>query len=486
VNALPPAPGLPTSNVGIKNDAVVAKLTPDGGALVYSTFVGGGMPEVLHDIALDGNGHAYITGVTYSGTYPVVGGVDSTCGCVDGFFEGIPDAFVAKLFLTNAAPVAVADAQATDEDVELAVPAPGVLANDTDVNPQDVLTAILVTPPQHGSLALAADGSFTYTPAADFNGTDAFSYTASDGELESGPATVTITVNGTNDAPLADAGGPYIVDEGGTQTLSGTGIDPEGGTLTFDWDLDGDGEFDDATGPSPAYNAGNGPATITVALRVTDGQGASAVDTAAIEIRNVPPVALADACTTQVGVPLTVPAPGVLANDTDFDPLSAVLVGGPTQGTLTLRADGSFDYAANPGAGGTDTFTYRASDGVAQSAPATVTITLTAPQGLPDAVNDTFVIKKRRHRPHVLNVLGNDSSGPGGGSLRIVGVTQPDHGQVRISRNGRVVIFQAPRRFRGVVTFNYTVRNANNLADTATVTVHVRRNGPHGDDHDGD
>jgi VCBS repeat-containing protein len=666
VNALPPAPGLPTSNLGVKNDGVVAKLTPDGGALVYSTFVGGGMREVLHDIALDGSGNAYVTGVTYSGTYPLVNALDPSCpGCVDGFFEGVPDAFVAKLFLENAAPVAHADAYGTNEDVALDVPAPGVLGNDSDVNPQDVPVAILVAAPQHGSLALNADGSFTYTPAPDFDGADSFSYKASDGLLESGPAVVTLTITGTNDAPLADAGGPYSVDEGGTLALTGTATDPEQGVLTFDWDLDGDGsfetpgqtvslsagdgpatrtvfvratdpegapgmdsatvtirnvapgaagdafatdedaplsvaapgllandtdfdpltavlaagpahgtltlhadgsfaytpeanfngadtftyrasdgvdesapatvtvtvtsvndapaaeaggpyavdegaaltlagsgtdvepgtlsfawdldgdgEFDDATGPSAAYTAGNGPAVATVALRVTDAQGGSHVDAASIEIRNVAPVAQADAYTTPADSTLTVAAPGVLGNDQDLDPLTAVVASGPTQGTLTLGANGSFQYVPGPGATGTDTFTYRASDGVAQSAPATVTITLTAPQNAPHAANDTFTIKKRRHRPHLLNVLGNDSAGPGGGTLRIVALTQPQHGQVGIAPGGRAVIFQAPRRFRGTVTFTYTVRNSNGLTDTALVTVHVRRRGPHTDDDD--
>ncbi len=52
-------------------------------------------------------------------------------------------------------------------------------------------------------MTLAADGSFTYTPAADFNGTDSFTYTASDGTAVSNVATVTITVTAVNDAPVA-------------------------------------------------------------------------------------------------------------------------------------------------------------------------------------------------------------------------------------------------------------------------------------------
>src|SRR5690606_41230992 len=72
----------------------------------------------------------------------------------------------------------------------------------------------------------------------------------------------------------------------------------------------------------------------------------------------------------------TVPAPGVLANDTDpnGDPLTAQLVDGPANGTLVLNPDGSFTYTPDTGFSGTDSFTYQASDGSALSNVATVTI----------------------------------------------------------------------------------------------------------------
>ena len=75
------------------------------------------------------------------------------------------------------APVAGEDDYATDEDTPLRVDAPGVLGNDTDRN-GDALTAALVSGPQHGQVTLESDGSFTYTPDADFNGSDSFRYRA--------------------------------------------------------------------------------------------------------------------------------------------------------------------------------------------------------------------------------------------------------------------------------------------------------------------
>jgi VCBS repeat-containing protein len=193
--------------------------------------------------------------------------------------------------LTNRVPAAAADAYGTAEDTPLTVATPGVLGNDTDPD-GDSLSAALVSGPAHGSLDLNANGGFTYTPDADFNGTDTFTYQASDGTAQSNPATVTITVIPVND----------------------------------------------------------------------------------------PPAATDDASTTAEDTPLTVAAPGVLANDSDPDnnPLSAVLVSGPSHGTLTLNPDGSFTYTPATNHTGSDSFTYQASDGNLASELATVILTVTA------------------------------------------------------------------------------------------------------------
>src|SRR5262249_4747831 len=154
--------------------------------------------------------------------------------------------------------------------------ASGMLANDTDVE-GDQLTAALVTGPGHGALTFNSDGSFRYVPAANFNGTDSFTYKANDGALDSAAATVRITVHAVNDAPTAGADSFAVSED---QTLA-------------------------------------------------------------------------------------VGAPGVLANDSDIegDPLTAVLVSGPSHGTLTLAADGSFTYVPAANYFGPDSFVYQPNDG---------------------------------------------------------------------------------------------------------------------------
>lgn len=93
---------------------------------------------------------------------------------------------------------------------------------------------------------------------------------------------------------------------------------------------------------------------------------------------NLAPVAADDTYSTAPDTALTVPAPGVLGNDTDGDNdgLTAVLVNNPGNGTLNLNADGSFTYTPNAGFTGSDSFTYQANDGKEDSNVATVTMTV--------------------------------------------------------------------------------------------------------------
>jgi endonuclease G len=128
---------------------------------------------------------------------------------------------------------------------------------------------------------------------------------------------------------------------------------------------------------TPAANY-NGPDSFT--FKVNDGQRDSNTSTVAINVRpvNDAPVASDDAYSTNSNTPLNVTAPGVLANDNDIDggALSAQLVSNVSHGALALNADGSFVYTPAPNFAGTDSFTYRASDGTDNSNAATVSITV--------------------------------------------------------------------------------------------------------------
>ena len=111
---------------------------------------------------------------------------------------------------SDPAPIAHDDAYAIDEDRTLTQSPPGVLANDEGIGATS--TAELATGSSHGSVVMNGDGSFTYTPVADYHGTDSFTYTLTTGVQVSEAATVTITVIDVNDEPT-DITGPVIFDE---------------------------------------------------------------------------------------------------------------------------------------------------------------------------------------------------------------------------------------------------------------------------------
>jgi VCBS repeat-containing protein len=123
---------------------------------------------------------------------PATGGDNSDIG-----------SFEAQSVVLNSSPQATNDTYSTDEDTAITVAAPdGVLSNDTDAE-GDTLTAELVDGVDNGTLALNSDGSFTYTPNANFSGSDSFTYKTKDPDnAESNVATVSITVNAVNDTPI--------------------------------------------------------------------------------------------------------------------------------------------------------------------------------------------------------------------------------------------------------------------------------------------
>ncbi|MFV2065460.1 MAG: DUF4347 domain-containing protein, partial [Pirellulales bacterium] len=103
----------------------------------------------------------------------------------------------------NGIPVAAADSVSTNEDTPLVISAASLLANDTDID-LDTLSIASFTQPTSGTVVDNGDGTFTYSPTANFNGADSFSYTVNDGNGGTDTATVNITVNPVNDAPQLD------------------------------------------------------------------------------------------------------------------------------------------------------------------------------------------------------------------------------------------------------------------------------------------
>jgi Bacterial Ig domain/FG-GAP-like repeat len=145
------------------------------------------------------------THLTYTPDANYFGNDTFNYACFDGTLESDPVSVTILIHGVNDPPLAEDDGPyPLDEDTILAVEAAdGLLINDSDpVEVADVLTAVLISPPDHGTLSLISDGGFTYTPVLNFFGTDTFSYAAHDGSDPSETRTVTLIIEPVNDAPV--------------------------------------------------------------------------------------------------------------------------------------------------------------------------------------------------------------------------------------------------------------------------------------------
>ena len=152
------------------------------------------------------------------------------------------------------------------------------------------------------------------------------------------PKTLTIEIQ-SNQPPTVNAGGPYIVDEGGSVVVTAVGSDPDGDPLTYAWDLNNDGVFD-TLGGSVTFSAANldGPGTHIITVRVTDPGGLSATDTATVEVVNFAPTADFANITGDLNIGGT----ATLAFSNQFDPGAADVAAGFVY-SYDCTGDGVFD-----------------------------------------------------------------------------------------------------------------------------------------------
>ncbi len=323
----------------------------------------------------------------------------------------------------NEAPVAVADSYTFDEgstnDIDNVS---GVLNNDSDSD-GDPITAILVTDVSNGTLTLNADGSFTYTHDGSETLSDSFDYKVNDGTIDGNTVTVSIAITPVNDEPVSTSNS-YTFDEGSNNSVAASD-----GVLTNDTDSEGDTMtavlVSDVSNGTLTLNAdgsftyihdGSETTSDSFTYQANDGTGDGNIVTVSISITpvNDAPTTVEDDYTLHKGKSNEViVGTGLLANDTDpeGDPLTAVLVGDVSNGTLTLNADGSFIYVHDGSNTTTDSFTYLVNDGQADGDIVTVSIMIDAVNDAPTAVNDAYTFDEGSNNTIVVadGVIANDT-----------------------------------------------------------------------------
>jgi len=363
------------------------------------------------------------------------------------------------------APVAADDTATTDEDTPATI---NVLSNDSDVD-NDTLTVSAVTQGAHGSVVNNGT-DVTYSPAADYNGTDSFSYTVSDGNGGTATANVSVTINAANDTPVAaDDSATTDEDTPATIDVLGNDSDVDNDTLTVSAVTQGahgsvvNNGTDVTYSPAADYNG-----TDSFSYTVSDGHGGTATANVSVTINavNDNPVAADDSATTDEDTPATI---DVRSNDSDVDN-DTLTVSAVTQGAHGSVVNNGTDVTYSPAAdyNGTDSFSYTVSDGHGGTATANVSVTINAVNDNPVAVNDAA--STNEDNSATIDVVANDTDVDGDArSLASVGTAS--HGSVSIV-SGKA-FYSPAANYNGSDSFTYVVSDGHGGQATGNVSVTV-------------
>ena len=399
--------------------------------------------------------------------------------------SGSNHSFAITVTAQNDAPQTTVDTATINEDNAVMV---NVLANDADSD--DTINAASVTvvsAATDGATSVnTATGVITYTPNANFNGSDSFSYTVQDATGATSAITpVTITVNTVNDAPVA------LSDVVSTNINTAVTLN----VVANDTDVDS-GDAPDASSLAIVSAATSGSAVIvTGEVKYTPNSGFTGSDSytytvddsyglvsnvATVTITvidpNVVPVASNDSTTTNEDTAIAV---DVLANDSDGDgslvASSVTVATAPGNGTTEVSTTtGAITYTPSANFNGSDSFTYTVEDDLgATSAAATVTVTVASVNDAPVAQDDTVSLLE--DATLMINVLGNDSDIDGSlAPASVMLVSDPASGVVAVDPANGSVTYTPLDDFAGNDSFSYQVNDSDGASsNTATVSLTV-------------
>ncbi|HIF9523444.1 TPA: Ig-like domain-containing protein, partial [Photobacterium damselae] len=336
----------------------------------------------------------------------------------------------------------------------------------TDVD-GDNLTFKPGTNPENGSVTINSDGSWEYVPNPDFNGEDSFTVVVDDGNGGTDTITVTVNVTPVNDAPVGEdisaetqeetavTGQLTATDVDGDNLTFKPGTNPENGSVTIN--ADGSWEYV----PNTDFN---GEDSFTVV--VDDGNGGTDTITVTVNVTpvNDAPVGEDVSAETQEETAVT----GQLtATDADGDNLTFKPGTNPENGSITINADGSWEYVPNPDFNGEDSFTVVVDDGNGGTDTITVTVNVTPTNDAP--IGDDVSTETQEETAVTGQLTATDADGD---NLTFKPGADPTNGSVTVNPDGSWEYVPNPD-FNGEDSFTVVVDDGNGGTDTITVTVNV-------------
>lgn len=336
--------------------------------------------------------------------------------------------------------------------------------NDVD---SDKLQYSITTRPEHGSLVFGSNfdtsGQLTYTPDANYTGTDSFTFVLNDGIVDSAPATVSINLT-PNHIPVAEIQS-VTTPEDTEVVINLAGSDPDGDTVVYSVvTIPSHGGLS-GTAPNLTYMPNknfSGPDSFT--FKVNDGTNDSAVTTVSIAVApaNDPPVANNVELSVMEDIPIPITLAGI---DPDGDTLTYTIVKKPANGTLS-GTEPDLNYTPNTNFNGLDSFTFKVSDGTLSSIPGTITLMVNPADDPPVANGDNISVPEDTVS-HIL-LSGDD---PDGDPLTFSVLRGPNHG--KLEGKAPNLAYTPDPNFSWLDSFTFRVSDGKTDSVPATVMISV-------------
>ena len=443
-------------------NGVLTATDAEGGAMTFALAEGGAPAHGSVQIAADG-------GFVYTPDGDFFGADSFTYQVTD--LEGATSTAVVDVTVdpVNDSPVATGQSFDGEED--------GVIEGALDATDVESATLTYLVAengaPAHGSLAIGPDGTFTYTPDANYNGPDSFTYHAIDADGAAATATVQLTIASVNDAPVAEAAAVSgAEDEIVTGQLAAS--DVEGGDLIFaladggapehgQVEIGADGAF--SYQPNADYFGED-----AFTYQVTDADGAVSTATITINIAPINDAPVAEAMAFS-GAEDSAITGALVATDVEPGDLAFSLAadGAPAHGAVEIDADGGFTYTPDENYSGEDSFSYQVVDAAGAVSTATVSLTLSPVNDAPVAEALSFEGLEDNAISGVLSATDIEGDAL---SFALATGGAPEHGVVEISADGQFT-YSPDENYFGADAFTYIVTDAFGATSFATVGLNV-------------